>query len=60
MSRTDARPPKTRFRIGHASKALTSAAVGLLLENGRLNLDDEIQTYVPSFRKSSGQSRCAS
>ena len=39
--------PGTRFRIGHASKALTSAAVGLLLEKGRLRLDDEIQTYVP-------------
>jgi CubicO group peptidase (beta-lactamase class C family) len=41
--------PAVRFRIGHASKALTSAAVGLLLEKGRLRLDDEIQTYVPAF-----------
>jgi serine beta-lactamase-like protein LACTB, mitochondrial len=43
--------PATRFRIGHASKALTSAAVGLLLEKERLRLDDEIQTYVPAFPK---------
>ena len=41
--------PGMRFRIGHASKAVTSAAVGLLLEKGRLRLDDEIQTYVPAF-----------
>ena len=41
--------PGLRFRIGHASKALTSAAVGLLREKGRLHLDDEIQTYVPAF-----------
>ncbi len=41
--------PATRFRIGHASKALTSAAVGLLMEKGRLHLGDEIQTYVPEF-----------
>ncbi|HUE85158.1 MAG TPA: serine hydrolase domain-containing protein [Vicinamibacterales bacterium] len=41
--------PETRFRIGTASTALTSAAVGLLLEGGRLKLDDEIQTYVPAF-----------
>ena len=41
--------PGMRFRIGHTSKALTSAAVGLLLEKGRLRLDDEIQTYVPEF-----------
>ena len=39
--------PDHRFRIGTASTALTSAAVGLLLEKGRLKLDDEIQTYVP-------------
>lgn len=41
--------PETRFRIGTASIALTSAAVGLLLEQGRLNLDEDIQTYVPAF-----------
>ena len=41
--------PGTRFRIGHASKALTSAGVGLLLENDRLRLGEEIQTYVPAF-----------
>jgi serine beta-lactamase-like protein LACTB len=41
--------PKTRFRIGHASKALTSAAAGVLVEKGRLRLEDEIQTYVPAF-----------
>jgi len=41
--------PGMRFRIGHASKAVTSAAVGLLVEKGRLRLDDEIQTYVPAF-----------
>ena len=41
--------PETRFRIGTASTALTSAAVGLLLEKDRLNLDEKIQTYVPEF-----------
>jgi CubicO group peptidase (beta-lactamase class C family) len=41
--------PDTRLRIGTASTALTSAAVGLLLEEGRLKLDDEIQRYVPTF-----------
>ena len=43
--------PNLRFRIGTASKVLTSAAVGLLLEKNKLNLDDEIQTYVPEFPK---------
>jgi serine beta-lactamase-like protein LACTB, mitochondrial len=41
--------PNTRFRIGTASVALTSAAVGLLLEKGMLDLDKEIQAYVPEF-----------
>lgn len=41
--------PDTQFRIGTASTVLTSAAVGLLLEQGRLALDDEIQTHVPAF-----------
>lgn len=41
--------PDHRFRIGTASEALTSAAVGMLVEEGRLKLDDEIQAYVPEF-----------
>jgi serine beta-lactamase-like protein LACTB, mitochondrial len=41
--------PNLKFRIGTASTALTSAAVGLLLEEGRLQLDEVIQTYVPDF-----------
>src|SRR5688500_18312315 len=41
--------PATRFRIGTASQALTSAAAGLLIEQGRLKLDEKIQTYVPEF-----------
>jgi serine beta-lactamase-like protein LACTB len=41
--------PHMRFRIGTASTALTSAAVGLLLEKDRLKLDEKIQTYVPEF-----------
>jgi CubicO group peptidase (beta-lactamase class C family) len=43
--------PETRFRIGSVSIPLTSAAAGLLLEQNRLSLDDEIQKYVPSFPK---------
>jgi CubicO group peptidase (beta-lactamase class C family) len=43
--------PDMRFRIGHASVPLTSAAVGLLREQGKLHLDDEVQEYVPGFPK---------
>ncbi|MGE0353339.1 MAG: serine hydrolase domain-containing protein [Gemmatimonadales bacterium] len=41
--------PLTRFRIGSVSKSLTAAAVGLLWQEGRLDLDAPVQTYVPSF-----------
>ncbi len=41
--------PETRFRIAEVSIPLTSAAVGLLLEKHRLNLDADIQMYVPEF-----------
>ena len=46
--------PDTRFQIGMASKVLTSAAVGLLLEQDRLKLDEEIQTYVPTYPRKEG------
>jgi CubicO group peptidase (beta-lactamase class C family) len=41
--------PDTRFKIGTTSTVLTSAAVGVLLEQGRLNLDEPVHTYVPQF-----------
>jgi CubicO group peptidase (beta-lactamase class C family) len=41
--------PRHRFRTGTASIVLTSAAIGLLLDEGRLKLDDEVQKYVPDF-----------
>jgi serine beta-lactamase-like protein LACTB, mitochondrial len=39
----------TRLRIGSVSKPLTSAAIGLLVEQGRLDLDAPVQRYVPDF-----------
>jgi serine beta-lactamase-like protein LACTB, mitochondrial len=41
--------PHTQFRIGTASVPLTSAAAGLLLEQKRIFLDDEIQRHVPEY-----------
>ncbi|MBN9658213.1 MAG: beta-lactamase family protein [Acidobacteria bacterium] len=41
--------PDTRFKIGTASTGITSAAAGVLLEKGRLAVDDEIQKQVPQF-----------
>ncbi len=41
--------PVTRFRVGSVSKALTAVAIGKLVEEGKLDLDQPIQRYVPSF-----------
>ena len=42
-------PGKTRFRIGSVSKPLTAAAVGKLMDIGKINLDSPVQTYVSYF-----------
>lgn len=39
----------TRFRIGSVSKPVAAAAVGLLVQQGRLDLDVPVQRYVPEF-----------
>jgi CubicO group peptidase (beta-lactamase class C family) len=41
--------PNHRFRTGTASIVFTSAAIGLLVDEGRLKLDDQIQSYVREF-----------
>jgi CubicO group peptidase (beta-lactamase class C family) len=41
--------PLTKFRIGSVSKAVTSIAVGQLVEQGELDLDVPVQSYVPRF-----------
>ena len=41
--------PTTRFRVGSVSKSLTSALLGKLVEQGKLDLDAPVQKYVPSF-----------
>jgi CubicO group peptidase (beta-lactamase class C family) len=43
--------PRTRLRTGSVSKTMTAAALALLLERGRLDLDAPVQTYVPTYPK---------
>jgi len=42
-------PDKTKFRIGSISKALTAAGLGILIEEGKIDLDASVQKYVPYF-----------
>jgi len=47
--------PLTKFRVGSVAKSMTSIAMGLLYEQGLLNLDAPIQEYVDYFpRKEKG------
>ena len=39
----------TRFRIASISKPITAAALALLYEQGLIDLDEPIQTYLPDF-----------
>lgn len=41
--------PRTQFRLGSVSKTLTAAAIALLHERGRVDLDAPVQTYVPAY-----------
>jgi serine beta-lactamase-like protein LACTB, mitochondrial len=41
--------PLTRFRLGAASKPLTAAAVALLHDRGRIDLDAPVQRYAPAY-----------
>jgi CubicO group peptidase (beta-lactamase class C family) len=42
-------PSKTKFRIGSISKSFASIAIGNLLDQSKISLDDPIQNYVPDF-----------
>ena len=42
----------TQFRIGSISKSVTSMAIGKLIEQGDLDLEDVIQDHVPYFDRS--------
>jgi CubicO group peptidase (beta-lactamase class C family)/Flp pilus assembly protein TadD len=43
--------PESAYRLGSISKPLTAAAVLQLAEQGKIDLDAEVQKYVPYFPK---------
>lgn len=47
--------PQARFKWGSASKWVTSVAALRLIEQGRLSLDAPISTYLPDFRRDTGE-----
>ncbi len=42
-------PKTTMFRIGSVSKTLTASAIGLLMEQGKLDVSKTVQEYVSGF-----------
>ncbi len=40
----------TLFGIASNSKAFTSAAIGILVDEGKLKLDDKVTDYIPEFK----------
>jgi CubicO group peptidase (beta-lactamase class C family) len=40
----------TRFAIGSTTKAMTAAALGMLVDEGKLSWDDPVQKHLPWFR----------
>lgn len=41
----------TIFRIASQTKAITSAAILMLMEEGKLSLDDPVGRFIPTFRE---------
>ncbi|WP_417199379.1 serine hydrolase [Bizionia sp.] len=41
--------PNTNFAIASNSKAFTTAALAMLVEDGKLNWDDKVKTHIPEF-----------
>ncbi len=52
LAKPDPVTEHTRFAIGSTTKAMTSAALGMLVDQGKLRWDDRVIDYLPDFRLS--------
>ena len=50
VSKADRVNEHTRFAIGSTTKAMSSAALGMLVDEGKLKWDDRVIDYLPDFR----------
>jgi len=44
--------PETRFPIGSATKSFTAAAIGILVDEGKMSWDDPVRKHLPYFKLS--------
>jgi CubicO group peptidase (beta-lactamase class C family) len=49
-ARTPVDPDRTRFRVASISKLFTATAVMQLIEQGKVDLNADVNTYLPSFK----------
>ena len=49
LGSTDPVTPDTIFAIGSTTKAFTVAALGILVDEGKLNWDDPVRKHLPGF-----------
>lgn len=52
LGKTDAVTPDTRFAIGSTTKAFTTAALAILVDDGKMQWDDPVRRHVPFFHLS--------
>lgn len=50
LGATDPVGPDTLFQIGSTTKAFTTAALGILVDEGKLRWDDRVIDHLPAFR----------
>ena len=50
LAKPDPATEHTRFAIGSTTKAMTSAALAMLVDQGKLRWDDRVIDYLPEFR----------
>ncbi len=46
--------PETKFRIGSITKQFVATVIMQLVEEGKINLDEKITSYLPNYRKDTG------
>src|SRR4051812_48981778 len=52
VTKEDAVTPDTLFSLGSCGKAFTTAAMAMLVDDGKLDWDDRVRDRLPSFRLS--------
>jgi CubicO group peptidase (beta-lactamase class C family) len=50
-----ANTPTTRFQIGSLTKQFTAAMILKLAQDGRINLDSTLSSYLPNYRRDVGE-----